>query len=200
MTEEVKDPYRTRQSLIERVKNPNDELSWEEFIQSYHPFIIYLLKQLGVTGPDVDDFSQKIIVKCWEKIDTFTCSGDRGKFRAWLKTMIRHEIFNDRKRKTMIQKKLQTMKIDLDKVEENKIDELIEEEWNVYISNQAWKNIEDKIKPTPKKAFLMFLDGKSTEEISKTLDVNPSTLYTYKKRVKDQLKIELQKLMELYAE
>lgn len=198
--EDKQDPYRTRQSLIERVKDPNDDLSWEEFIQSYRPFILFLLKQLGVYGNEQEEFAQIIIVKCWEKIDSFIATGDRGKFRAWLKTMIRHEIFNDRKRKAMIKQKLDTLKPDLDKVEEDKIDALIEEEWNVFISNQAWKNIENKVKPIPKQIFLRFLDGATTEELSTEFNMTASTLYTHKKRVKDVVKKEIQRLMELYAE
>ena len=85
-------------------------MSWEEFIQSYEPFIRYLLKHLGVMGEELEEFTQKIIVKCWEKIDSFQTSETPGKFRAWLKTMIRNEIFNDRKRNAMIKKSFRNLK------------------------------------------------------------------------------------------
>lgn len=192
------DQYRTRHSLIERVKNPQDEQSWEEFLNSYQPFIIFLLKKFGVSGADVDDFTQKIIVKCWEKIDSYTCSEEKGKFRAWLKTMIRNEIINEQKRNKMIKAKLSELKLEKEQPEENQIDYLIDEEWNAYISKQAWENIEDSIKPLHRDVFKMFMSGKTAEEISKELDIVTNSLYTYKKRVTEKMMLELQKLTEIY--
>ena len=52
----------TRQSLLLKIKNQQDEHSWEEFIYFYKPYIVTVIMNLGVDQADVDDLAQKVLL------------------------------------------------------------------------------------------------------------------------------------------
>ena len=78
----------TRVSLIERVTNPDDQEAWEEFFTFYEPLLLRYVRSSnhcrGLSGPDVDDLVQTVLIKLFRKLPEFTLDQSRGRFRTYL--------------------------------------------------------------------------------------------------------------------
>ena len=78
----LNDEWKTRQSLLSRVKDPNDEDAWEDFVRYYEKFIFHLLHQMKINTDDFDDMVQEILLKLWKSLRTY--DREKAKFRTWL--------------------------------------------------------------------------------------------------------------------
>lgn len=193
------DDWKTRPTLISRIKDKPSNENWEEFTAFYEPYVKGFLRRLGLQPDKVDDFSQMAFLKLWESIEHFELKQTSGTFRAWFKTIMRNNAINYFKRESMISKKLKDYAL-INKLDQspNVIDEIIEDEWNIFISNEAWNNCSEKFSENEKNTFLESLEGKTTEEIAQKIGIRTATVYCYKKKVKDQLKREIKRLQEIY--
>src|SRR5262245_53811278 len=79
----------TRQSLLLRAQGGAEE-AWKDLAGLYRPLILGWLRRHGVPGNDLDDLSQDILLTVVKYLPSFSHSGNRGAFRAWLRTIVCH--------------------------------------------------------------------------------------------------------------
>lgn len=53
----------TKQTLLVRIRNKDDQQAWNEFVICYESFILKILKFLKVDTNDEDDLTQEILLK-----------------------------------------------------------------------------------------------------------------------------------------
>ena len=172
----------TRLTLIQRVTDNKDEKSWEEFFGVYRPYIMGLVKKMGIEFNEVEDITQKILVTLWQKMPDFEYRPGQCKFRSWVTLISRTAINDFRKLK---QNKMRN-KIDSDEIPESKIDSEVEQlselEWKKFIYNLAWERIAERFKEKELNAFKLS-SKKSAKEVAEETGLGESTVYLYKKRV-----------------
>jgi RNA polymerase sigma-70 factor (ECF subfamily) len=78
----------TPKSLLERVRSRADAHSWDRLVALYRPFLVRLLRQYELTGPDLDDLLQDIFVAVIREIPVFQHNRQPGAFRRWLRLMV----------------------------------------------------------------------------------------------------------------
>src|SRR5688572_13979665 len=91
----------TRSSLLLRLRDPEDSLSWREFYSVYEPFLRNIARKLGLRDADLDDVVSEVLMTCVKTLPTFEKDGKRGFFRSWLKTVTRnriHDLWRSRQR------------------------------------------------------------------------------------------------------
>ena len=69
------------------------EASWARFFDLYHPVICKFAEYVGAKG-EAEDVVQDIFVKLVEVFRKGAYKPDRGRFRAYLATLIRREVVN----------------------------------------------------------------------------------------------------------
>lgn len=186
------DPWATRMTLLANIQDPHDEKAWEQFIDTYSPFVLGFLHRLNLNHHEKEEFHQKVFTKLWELVQKKDFPEIKGRFRSWFKTVIHNEVKNYFRNKSLRSQKLKHMAIQKDEIiEESEIDLWIEEEWAEFVSEQAWKNIESEFNESTRKAFLMLVDGMKAEEIAEKLKIKTSSVYVYRKRIADRLKQEV---------
>ena len=79
----------TRQSLLLRAQGGAEE-AWKDLTDLYRPLILGWLRRHGVPGNDLDDLSQDILLTVVKYLPSFSHTGNRGAFRAWLRTIVCH--------------------------------------------------------------------------------------------------------------
>ena len=84
----------TRSTLLERVKNRSDDEAWQEFDAIYRPLLRRFASARGLTHADADDVVQHCLVTISRHIGDFDYDPRRGKFKAWLRTIINNRIRN----------------------------------------------------------------------------------------------------------
>src|SRR5271165_434031 len=77
----------TRQSLLLRAQT-GEENAWKDLTDLYRPLIIGWLNRQGVPAADLEDLSQDVLLSVVKNLRTFEHSGNRGAFRAWLRTIV----------------------------------------------------------------------------------------------------------------
>jgi len=78
----------TPKSLLERVRGRADAHSWDRLVALYRPFLVRLLRQHDLAGPDLDDLLQDIFVAVIREIPGFEHNKQPGAFRRWLRLMV----------------------------------------------------------------------------------------------------------------
>ena len=86
------DPQGTKPSLLLRIRDAGDTLSWGEFTEVYAPLIRGYCLRRGLQDADAADVSQEVLSQVARSIGTFEYEPGRGRFRDWLGTVTRHKI------------------------------------------------------------------------------------------------------------
>ena len=194
----------TRITLIQRLQDDNDEVSWQEFEQVYKSYIYRVTRRMSMSQADSDDVYQEVFVKIWKNISGFDHRGKTGQLRGWISNITRNTVLNIiKKRKRESHKlenanhaKVEAVRTTIDVPE---VDEMMEREWEDYISTLAWEKIEPDLTDQLKTIFLMSLEGVSRQEIADKLDLPPNTVSVYKKRVIARLQKKCQQLDEYFS-
>lgn len=188
--------WQTRKSLLLRASDPDDHRSFEEFVEYYQDFIHIILKKFGVRDEDCKDLKQNILLKLWKDLKKFNPDHIKSSFRGWLSVVLKHQIYrffsnNKRKYETPIEE------LSIENSQSNELEEMIESEWRAYITTLAMVNLEKVFDGKAIEVFNLTLDGMSTKEISETLKIQESSIYTLRTRVKGKFQREIRQLRDL---
>jgi RNA polymerase sigma factor (sigma-70 family) len=82
----------TRHSLLRRMKNWEDQASWEEFFESYWKLIYAVAIKAGLREVEAQDVVQETVMSVAKNIAGFEIGPERGSFKAWLLTNTRWRI------------------------------------------------------------------------------------------------------------
>ena len=191
------DEFLTRNTLLQRAKDPKDERAWAEFVSYYETFIFILLRQMNVPQQDCDDLTQAVLIKVWNKLATF--DQERAKFRTWLSTLIRNTVINHwdvQTRRWRREEKFGEAQVEppTGLPSSPEFDVIYQKEWEAYITNLAIKNVRGEFKENAMQVFEMALNNISTAEIAEQLDLHTATVTRLKNRVRDRLIQEVRNL------
>lgn len=189
--------WKTRQSLLIRAKNPTDEEAWAEFVKYYQRFIFHLLHRMNINADDFDDLVQDILVKLWKNLKSY--NPDESKFRTWLARVVRNAVydyFSKEKRRSVTREKEQEIAIQLQATSVTNVEAMIEKEWISHLSGLALDRMRKVFSGDAVKVFTMSLDGATTEEIAKKLNLKTASVYTLRNRVKARYIKEIHALIE----
>lgn len=92
----------TRPSLLLRLRNPQDEQAWREFLEIYEPLIERLARRRGLQHADARELVQEVLVAVSGAIDRWDPDESKGSFRGWLATITRNLTINLLKREGRI--------------------------------------------------------------------------------------------------
>jgi len=193
----MSDDWTTRQTLLMRVKNQDDEQAWNEFVSYYRTFIKVILKYLHVSENDVEDLSQEVLLKIWKGLAKLNYDSEKARFRTWMNKVIRNAVIDfqrsrNRKVKTVNnQNEFYTDNFPLDNDEFSKI---IDKEWRAHITNLALENIRSSFNGNAMSVFDMCLDGLPTNSIAEKLDLAEASVYKLRRRVEEKLIQEIKLL------
>ena len=199
----MSDQWLTKQTLIMRAQNQDDNHAWNDFVSYYQPFIMVILNYSGIKKSDQDDLCQDILIKLWKNLQKFSYDPERGKFRSWLKTIIRNSSIDFYRKKKKIQD-LEARSLDnsLDSVEtssdisEEELDKIIDKEWRTHVTKLAMERVEKAFSGNAVEVFKMALDEVPTKEISSRLEIAESSVHKLRKRVEEKLVLEIRRICE----
>jgi RNA polymerase sigma-70 factor, ECF subfamily len=84
----------TNESLILRVKNPQNAVAWNELTAIYRPVIYRLARRKGLAHEDAEDLAQGVFLSVTKAIEKWEPCEDKPRFRNWLGRIVRNAITN----------------------------------------------------------------------------------------------------------
>ncbi len=85
--------YSTHASLLARVAEDVDPHAWIEFHDRYAQLLRGFARRRGLQGADCDDVAQDVLLALTKSMKSFEYQPERGRFRAYLKTIASRIIF-----------------------------------------------------------------------------------------------------------
>lgn len=82
----------TRWSLVQRLKEWDDDMSWQEFFNTYWKLIYSVALRAGCTEPEAQDVVQETVLTVAKKMQEFKADPAVGSFRGWLCTITRRRV------------------------------------------------------------------------------------------------------------
>ena len=193
------DPYLTRQTLLQRAQNQDDQQAWDEFVNFYRKFIFHILNKMNFNTQDADDLAQEILLKLWRKLASY--DKQKSKFRTWLKQVTRNtalDYLRQVKRKPrFVELEAEYLELNayLNSMSDSQFEEIFESEWRAYLCEKALENVDKLFSGTAVQAFKLSRQGVSTEEIAKRLELKKHSVYVLICRVRARFVNELRRLI-----
>ena len=181
--------YVTRHTLLDRIRDPQDSEAWKDFIEFYKNYIYFIIRSMGIKPHDADDILQQVSLKLWKNLPNHLHDPQKGKFRSWVSTITKNTVLSYVKKQSTQAEKLDQAKQKeelsyLDAIKLPEIDKIAQQEWEVFITNTALENLEERFTPQAIKAFQMHINGNSPEQSAIKLAVSRDSVYKYISRVK----------------
>ena len=89
----------TRWSLLNRLKDLDDQRSWQEFFDTYWKLIYGVARKTGLSDAEAQDVVQETVISVSKKIGGFECDPAAGAFKSWLLKLTRWRILNQLKKR-----------------------------------------------------------------------------------------------------
>jgi RNA polymerase sigma-70 factor (ECF subfamily) len=84
----------TRASLLVRLRDPQDEAAWSQFVDLYAPLVYGYARKQGLQDADAADLSQEVLGAVAGAVGRLDYDPKRGAFRNWLFTVVRRKLSN----------------------------------------------------------------------------------------------------------
>ena len=82
----------TRWTLIERLKNWDDQESWRQFFETYWKLVYGVAIKSGLDHPEAQDVVQETVMSVCKNMQNFKADPAHGSFKAWLLMLTRWRI------------------------------------------------------------------------------------------------------------
>ena len=84
----------TNESLILRIRDPQDALAWSQFMSIYQPVVYRLTRRRGLQHADAEDLCQQVFLSVARAVESWEARPGGPRFRNWLGRITRNAILN----------------------------------------------------------------------------------------------------------
>lgn len=84
----------TRASLLLNIRDPENQVAWDEFSEIYRPLVCRLARLRGMQQADAEDLAQQVLIVVSKSIARWEVDPKRARFRTWLKRVADNAILN----------------------------------------------------------------------------------------------------------
>lgn len=189
----------TRKSLLGRLKNWQDQESWQEFYQIYEKLIYATALKSGLTNVEAQEVLQETCLAVAKKIAGFNYDPHIGSFRSWLLLITRRRIVDQlrKRRPTTELHGLETNRHAAPHPDtmDCRMESLWNEEWHLALLEMARRFVKAKVSPKHYRMFELYaLEQQPMRKVTESLGVNAAQVYMAKYRITLLLKKEIKRL------
>jgi len=198
------DSLATHASLLERLKDLDDQGGWEEFYTTYRKLIFSFALKHGLTGTEAEEVVQETIVTVARNMPEFRYDPKRCSFKTWLFNLTLWRIQDQLRKRHPDEVSMHRKPGETDRTstvervpgpEGERLTALWEEEWKKDLFERALERVKGRV---AEKQFQMFdlnaLQEWSAREVARSLGVSLGRVYVTKHRVAALLRKEIQRL------
>jgi RNA polymerase sigma factor (sigma-70 family) len=193
----------TRETLLIRVKNWEDQESWKDFFNTYSPLVYSVAFKAGLSQAEAEDAVQETMLTVAKQIREFHYNPAIGRFRSWLIHTTQWRV-NDqlRKRKRMVEPRTRTKTGDrtatIERVPDPAsldLNKVCEEEWENHIFLLAVDKVKREVSAKHFQIFDLYVLKKwSGNKVAETIGVDRALVHLTKSRMMRLIKKEVETL------
>ena len=194
----------TRDSLLSRLKNREDQESWQDFFHTYWKLVYGVAIKAGLTDQEAQEAVQETIITVARRIPEFKYNPAACSFKTWLLNLTRwritdqlrkrkpdhfafHRSADDTSRTATVERIPDPAGLDLDAV--------WEEEWRDHLLEAAISRVKRRVSPEQYQIFdLCFFKQWPIKKIASELGVSRGRVYLARHRIAALLKQEIKTL------
>ena len=204
MAEPMDELIPTRATLIQRLKDWQDQSSWQDFFDTYWKLIYGVAIRGGLTGAEAEDVVQETMIAVAKHMPAFKYNPALGSFKTWLLNMTRWRIADHlRKRGPFVASRPasdetpnRTRTVDkiLDPMSED-LDKLWDAEWEKNLLDAAMAKVKRRLDPQKYQIFDLYVNKEwPPEKVAATFGISVDQVYLAKHRTMELIKEEIKKL------
>jgi RNA polymerase sigma factor (sigma-70 family) len=195
----------TRASLLSRLKNLEDQASWQEFFDTYWQLIHRIALKAGLTDAEAQDVVQETVIAAAKHLPGFRYNPMVCSFRTWLLRLARWRII-DQLRKRLPASQSVEVALEDDATATALLDRLTgggapdleaawSEEWAKLVLSTALERVKPQVRPEQFQMFDLYaVKGMPVAQVARLLGVSVARVYLAKHRVGRLVKAESKKL------
>ena len=191
----------TRPSLLVRLRNHQDQQSWEEFYGIYQPLVFRMARKQGLQEADASELTQEVFIAVASAIERWDPNPQRGSFRGWLFRIARNLMINwlaYRRRHPTGTGGSNIQKLLAEQPDANPEDSAV---FDQEYRRQAFAWAAEEIRPefhvsTWAAFWLTSVENQSAAEAAKKLEITPGAVYIARSRVMARLRQKIETLEE----
>ena len=194
----------TRATLIQRLKNWQDQSSWQDFFDTYWKLIYNVARNRGLSDAEAQDVVQETMISVAKHMPTFKYDPAIGSFKTWLLNMTRWRIIDQfRKRGPPAEPHPfpdapVTGARTVDKMVEpasQDLDALWDAEWEKNLLDAAIAKVKRRFDPQKYQIFDLYVNKAwAPDKVAKAFGVSIGQVYLAKHRVTEMIKEEVKRL------
>ena len=194
----------TRHSLLNRLKDWEDQTSWQDFFNTYWRFIYGVAIKAGLSDAEAQDVVQETVVTVAKKIKDFQVDAKRGSFKAWLVHTTRWRIGDQFRRRKLVAApgdrppddtaRTSTVERVADPASLQN-DEAWERDWEQNLLEVALERVKDKVNSDTFQMFYLHMVKQwPASQVASTVGATLAQVYFAKYKVTRLLKKEAERL------
>jgi RNA polymerase sigma factor (sigma-70 family) len=195
---------RTRTTLIKRLKNWQDQASWQDFFDTYWKLIFGVAIKSGLSETEAQDVVQETMIAVARNIPNFEYDRALGSFKTWLLNMTRWRITDQFRKRSPLRAFEPVSDMDsaghtpLDNIADQahlNLEAVWEEEWKKNLLEAAIARVRRGLDPQQYQIFHLYVNQQwPPEKVAKTFKVSINQVYLAKHRVTEMVKNEVKRL------
>jgi RNA polymerase sigma factor (sigma-70 family) len=201
MESEPVSSLRTRPSLLFKLRNWEDDASWEEFYRLYRKLVYGFSRRSGLTHEESEEVTQDVFTRVAKTIQNFESNPDKGSFRGWLMTLARWRVTDKFRGRTQARRasggpESEDRTSTVERIPDPaKAGEVWENEWRTTILDAAMERVARRTQAKHFQIFDLHIRQQwPVLRVSRELGVNAASIYLITHRLTKQLKAEVAKL------
>ena len=204
MTEPSDELIPTRATLIQRLKNWQDQSSWQDFFDTYWHLIYGVAIKRGLTDSEAQDVVQETMISVAKQMPAFKYDPALGSFKSWLMNTTRwriaDQLFKRLPATTHQEPNDETLlAVGLAAGSDHHVlpdlDKLWDDEWEKNLLATATAKARRHLDPKQYQLFDFNVNKEwPPERVAKTFAVSLGQVYLAKHRVTEAIRIEVERL------
>ena len=194
----------TRQSLLSRLRDCEDQQGWREFFDTYWRLIYNVARHAGLDDATAQDVVQNTFIYLTRRMPQFRYDSSRGSFKSWLRRVTRSRISVFRRRAEAKEPPLPELSLEDDDAPVweaipdpagDKVDEIWQREWEENLIKAALRRISPKVSAEQLMIFeLATLGEVPLKQVARKLNVSLMQVYLARHRVGKLFQAEVMRL------
>jgi RNA polymerase sigma-70 factor (ECF subfamily) len=193
----------TRDSLLSRLKDWQDDVSWRDFFDTYWRLIYGVALKSGLSEQEAEEVVQETLITVARRIPEFQYDRSVCSFKTWLMNLTRWRIIDQiRKRRPTVanrdSKDEELRGVVMEQLPDPatlQLDAVWDEEWRRHLLDAAVQEVKLKVNPAHYQIFhLCVFKERPVKQVATELGVGIAQVYLAKHRVGAALKREIKRL------